>query len=121
MLSKVLLGHSVGILHLSTFTLATTVQKKCSWLKIQMSKESLVDYGFPEFVAFMMLFICEQIFIVAKGAHHPMVEERINDTLRVARKYSHFKEKTYQHRGFQIKASNMMSNAFCLGSVKVKI
>ena len=57
MLSKVLLGHSVGILHLSTFTLATTVQKKCSWLKIQMSKESLVDYGFPEFVAFMM-FLC---------------------------------------------------------------
>ena len=58
-----------------------------------MSKESLVEYGFHEFVAFMMLFICEQIFIVAKGAHHPMVEERINDTLRFARKYSRYKEK----------------------------
>ena len=56
----------------------------------------------------MMLFICEQILIVAKGTyHHSLVEERINDTLRVARKYSRFKEKN-------TKASNMMSNAFFL-------
>ena len=50
MLSKVLLGHSVGILHLSTFTLATTVQKSAAGSKIQMSKESLVEY-----MAFMNL------------------------------------------------------------------
>ena len=101
MLSKVLLGHSVGILHLSTFTLATTVQKSVAGSKIQMSKESLVEYGFHEFMAFMMLFICEQIFIVAKRTyHHSLVEERINDTLRVARKYSRFKEKKHICKGF---------------------